>query len=112
MLWQQTGNVEKLAIQIDESGYKPTILIGIMRGGAPMIDVLSKDEYVKQSIKGLDEIGKQRALIKYAKLFKLKPPRNDEENWLLSFVWVDPWRGSNLLNDAIKQIKKELLVDS
>ena len=24
--------VEKLAIQIDESGYKPTILIGIMRG--------------------------------------------------------------------------------
>ena len=34
--------VEKLAIQIDESGYKPTILIGIMRGGAPMIDVLSR----------------------------------------------------------------------
>ena len=32
--------VEKLAIQIDESGYKPTILIGIMRGAAPMIDVL------------------------------------------------------------------------
>ena len=34
--------VEKLAIQIDESGYKPTILVGIMRGGAPMIDVLSR----------------------------------------------------------------------
>ena len=34
--------VEKLAIQIDESGYKPTILIGIMRGAAPMIDVLSR----------------------------------------------------------------------
>ena len=28
--------VEKLAIQIDESGYKPTILIGIMRGAAPV----------------------------------------------------------------------------
>ena len=34
--------VEKLAIQIDESGYKPTILVGIMRGAAPMIDVLSR----------------------------------------------------------------------
>ena len=34
--------VEKLAIQIHESGYKPTMLIGIMRGGAPIIDVLSR----------------------------------------------------------------------
>jgi len=34
--------VEKLAIQIEESNYKPSILIGIMRGAAPMIDVLSR----------------------------------------------------------------------
>ena len=34
--------VEKLAIQIDKSGYKPTVLVGIMRGAAPMIDVLSR----------------------------------------------------------------------
>jgi len=34
--------VEKLAIQIEQSKYKPTILIGIMRGAAPMIDVLSR----------------------------------------------------------------------
>ena len=34
--------VEKLAIMIDESSYKPDILIGIMRGAAPMIDVLSR----------------------------------------------------------------------
>ena len=34
--------VEKLAVQIHESGYKPTLLVGIMRGGAPMIDVLSR----------------------------------------------------------------------
>ena len=31
--------VEKLAIKILESGFKPTMLIGIMRGGAPIIDV-------------------------------------------------------------------------
>ena len=34
--------VEKLAVQIHESGYRPTMLIGIMRGGAPIIDVLSR----------------------------------------------------------------------
>ena len=34
--------VEKLAIQIHESGFKPTLLVGIMRGVAPMIDVLSR----------------------------------------------------------------------
>jgi|TARA_Y200000002_G_scaffold347066_1_gene322031 hypoxanthine phosphoribosyltransferase len=34
--------VEKLAIQIFQSGFKPDILIGIMRGGAPIIDVLSR----------------------------------------------------------------------
>ena len=41
--WEQYHQtVEKLAIQIEESNYKPTILIGIMRGAAPMIDVLSR----------------------------------------------------------------------
>ena len=41
--WEEYNQtVEKLAIQIDESGYKPTIVIGIMRGAAPMIDVLSR----------------------------------------------------------------------
>ena len=41
--WEQYHQtVEKLAIQIEESNYKPSILIGIMRGAAPMIDVLSR----------------------------------------------------------------------
>ena len=34
--------VEKLAIQVYDSGYTPNLLVGIMRGGAPMIDVLSR----------------------------------------------------------------------
>ena len=33
--------VEKLAIEIHKK-YKPTVLIGIMRGGAPIIDILSR----------------------------------------------------------------------
>ena len=41
--WKEYNKtVERLAIQVHESGYKPTLLIGIMRGGAPMIDVLSR----------------------------------------------------------------------
>ena len=40
--------VEKLAIQIHQSGYKPDILIGIMRGGAPIIDVLR--EYLNLNV--------------------------------------------------------------
>ena len=34
--------VEKLAIMVHDSGYRPTLLVGIMRGGAPIIDVLSR----------------------------------------------------------------------
>ncbi len=34
--------VEKLAIMVHDSGYKPSLLVGIMRGGAPIIDVLSR----------------------------------------------------------------------
>ena len=34
--------VEKLAIQIHNNNFKPDLLIGIMRGGAPIIDVLSR----------------------------------------------------------------------
>ena len=34
--------VEKLAIQIHKSGYKPDLLIGIARGGLPITDVLSR----------------------------------------------------------------------
>ena len=33
--------VEKLAIQIHKD-YKPTVLVGIMRGAAPMLDILSR----------------------------------------------------------------------
>ena len=41
--WEEYNKiVEKLAISIEESKYKPTLLVGIMRGAAPMIDVLSR----------------------------------------------------------------------
>ena len=38
---EYTQIVEKLAVQI-HNNYKPTVLVGIMRGAAPIIDILSK----------------------------------------------------------------------
>ncbi len=61
--------VEKLAIQIHESGYKPTMLIGIMRGGAPIIDTLSRVFKLKcaylavESYSGKDIEDKQGELV-------------------------------------------------
>ena len=41
--WKEYNLItEKLAVQIYQSGFKPDMLIGIMRGGAPIIDVLSR----------------------------------------------------------------------
>ena len=38
---EYTKIVEKLAIEIHKK-YKPTVLVGIMRGAAPIIDILSR----------------------------------------------------------------------
>ena len=38
---EYTQIVEKLAIQIHKN-YKPTVLVGIMRGAAPILDILSR----------------------------------------------------------------------
>ena len=38
---QYTKIVEKLAVQIHQN-YKPTVLVGIMRGAAPILDILSR----------------------------------------------------------------------
>ena len=38
---EYTKIVEKLAVQIHKE-YKPTVLVGIMRGAAPIIDILSR----------------------------------------------------------------------
>ena len=41
--WEEYNKtVERLAVMVHDSGYKPTLLVGIMRGAAPMIDVLSR----------------------------------------------------------------------
>ena len=68
-----------------------------------MIDVLSQNEYVKQTIEGLDEIEKINALAKFAESFKLNPPSSEEGVWSLSFKWFDDLEGANMFNQAIQQ---------
>ena len=71
-----------------------------------IMEVVSKDEYVKQSIEGLNEIDKQKALIEFAKSFKLNPPRakNEETDWVLSFEWHDDTEGVRLFDEALQQV--------
>ena len=69
-----------------------------------IIDVLSKNEYVKQKLDGLDKFDKQKEMVELAKSFILKPPSKKEVNWYLLFEWHDDTEGLQLLNDAIKQM--------
>ena len=46
--WKEFNTlVEKIAIQIDDSGFKPDLLVGVMRGAAAIIDILSRIFKVK-----------------------------------------------------------------
>ena len=68
-----------------------------------MVDAVSTSEFVQKSIKDLDDVDKQRALIHFAKDFELKAPSKNEENWTLSFEWHDALEGTKLFNNAILQ---------
>jgi LPS O-antigen subunit length determinant protein (WzzB/FepE family) len=68
-----------------------------------MLDVLSEDEFVKQSIKGLDDSQKQKALIEFAKKFKIVPPSNKEKEWHLKFQWHNDYEGRRLFSVALQK---------
>lgn len=80
-----------------------------------MVDSVSTSEFVQQSIKNLEDEDKQRALIGFAKAFKLEAPKKSEENWTISFSWHDDLEGARLLNDAISQtlsnVKNRSIID-
>ena len=69
-----------------------------------MVDAVSSSEFVQKSIKDLDDKGKERALIGFAKLFKLSAPSKNNNKWTLYFEWHDSLEGVHLLNDAIRKV--------
>lgn len=68
-----------------------------------MVDVLSEDEFVKQSIKGLDDRQKQKALIGFAKKFKIVPTSNKKKEWHLKFEWHNDYKGRSLFSLALQK---------
>ena len=99
--------VEKLAIEIHKI-YKPTVLVGIMRGAAPILDILSRilklptAYIVIQSYNGKDIENKQGELI-FAREISSIASEKDFEKILL----VDDLSDTGLtLNKSIDWLKK------
>lgn len=99
--------VEKLALTISQN-YKPTVLVGIMRGAAPIIDILSRilklptAYIVIQSYSGSGIENKQGELI-FARDISSIASNNDYERVLL----VDDLSDTGLtLNKSIDWLKQ------
>ena len=99
--------VEKLAIDVNKS-FKPTVLVGIMRGGAQIIDILSRifklptAYIVIQSYSGKGTEDKQGELI-FAREISSIASKKDFEKVLL----VDDLSDTGLtLNKSIDWLKK------
>ena len=99
--------VEKLALTISQN-YKPTVLVGIMRGAAPIIDILSRilklptAYIVIQSYSGSGIENKQGELI-FARDISSIASNTDYERVLL----VDDLSDTGLtLNKSIEWLKK------
>ena len=105
--WDDYKNtVEKLAIQIHKE-YNPTVLIGIMRGAAPIIDILSRilklpiAYIVIQSYSGKGMEDKQGELV-FAREISSLAKEDDFQNVLL----IDDLSDTGLtLNKSIEWLK-------
>ena len=104
---QYTKIVEKLAVQIYEN-YNPTVLVGIMRGAAPILDILSRilklpiAYIVIQSYSGKGMEDKQGQLI-FAREISSLAENKDFNKVLL----VDDLSDTGLtLNKSIEWLKK------
>lgn len=63
--------------------------------------VLSKNKFVNEQIKDLNKDEKNKALISYAKSFKIEKIPKNKFDRMLSFNWHSVDEGSNLINEAI-----------
>ena len=104
---EYTKIVEKLAIEI-HNNYKPTVLVGIMRGAAPILDILSRilklpiAYIVIQSYSG-KKIEDQQGELMFAREISSLAESKDFEKVLL----VDDLSDTGLtLNKSIEWLKK------
>jgi len=104
---QYTKIVEKLAIEI-HNNYKPTVLVGIMRGAAPILDILSRilklpiAYIVIQSYSG-DAMEDKQGQLMFAREISSLAENKDFDKVLL----VDDLSDTGLtLNKSIEWLKK------
>ena len=107
--WDEyTKIIEKLCIQIDKSGYQPTVLIGIMRGAGLAIDLMSrifklKTAYVTVSSYHGAKIQDQQGDITFARHISTIAEKNDFNRPLL----VDDLSDTGLtMNKTIEWLKR------
>jgi|TARA_B100000959_G_scaffold30952_1_gene29512 hypothetical protein len=102
-----TKVVEKLCIQIDKSGYSPTVILGIMRGAGLAIDLMSrvfklKTAYITVSSYHGEKTEDQQGDITFSRHISTIAEKNDFEKCLL----VDDLSDTGLtMNKTIEWLK-------
>ena len=66
-----------------------------------VITILSKNNYVKDQIKNLSPKEKRKSLVRFAKNFTITQPKNEYDNWILSFTWHKINEGTSIFNSAL-----------
>ncbi len=106
--WDEyNSTVEKLAIQIDDSGFKPDILIGIMRGGAPIIDVLSRVFKLKCAYLAVESYSGKGIEDQQGKLIFSREMSSTVQNFAGNLLLCDDLSDTGVtLNRSIEWLKK------
>lgn len=80
-----------------------------------IINILSKNEYVLNSINNLPDIEKNIALSNFAKLFQILEPNQNNNNWKISISWHDYTEALKILDEILitvsDNVKKNVLIE-
>ena len=102
-----TKTIETLSLEVDKSGYRPTVLIGIMRGAGLAIDLMSrifklKTAYITVSSYHGEKVEDQQGDITFARHISTIAEKNDFNRPLL----VDDLSDTGLtMNKTIEWLK-------
>ena len=102
-----TKTIETLSLEVDKSGYRPTVLIGIMRGAGLAIDLMSrifklKTAYITVSSYHGEKVEDQQGDITFARHISTIAEKNDFNRPLL----VDDLSDTGLtMNKTISWLK-------
>ena len=102
-----TKTIETLSLEVDKSGYRPTVLIGIMRGAGLAIDLMSrifklKTAYITVSSYHGEKVEDQQGDITFARHISTIAEKNDFNRCLL----VDDLSDTGLtMNKTIEWLK-------